>query len=493
MHTIIYLSGQDMKIVVGREHGKKLMIESVEKEKIPENCMRDGQVADEAAFTEYLEAFRGRHCLPGRNVTLVLGSSCGMVKLLRLPEMSHRNMMGYLHHEFAAAAFTRYPVYTYKILGKEDGRVRALASVLDRDMLEQRLCCMKHAGISVRSVAIDLISTIILLEELSCIQGKNCVAQMLEGRDLITILFVRGTYFHFAKRKISEEPGTLVFGMEAARAVSSMKLFLQTQYHQEEITHVYLGDGFEPENQNACRLALKQMDESLKVEPLYPKAETLTIQLSGSVDRDKFGSYFTGISGLMMSGDGRNLIRQIRKNTAFARRCRALLRGFAPSVAVAAALLFAAGLQGVITSRLLDKITRQMNVLGDLTTMEKSVTYDRLENENEVLTAQADAVSRSLENICGYPVYTSDVRKAIEACCEDGLDVTIEAYDGVTGDVQVDVEAREVMDISAFVNRLECETHLFGKIGYDGFSYDERGGIWRASIHCYLNAREVKP
>lgn len=57
MSTVLVLSNQDVRAIVGSIQGKKIVVERAYHSQAPDGCMANGQIIHEEEFMKFLEEF----------------------------------------------------------------------------------------------------------------------------------------------------------------------------------------------------------------------------------------------------------------------------------------------------------------------------------------------------------------------------------------------------------------------------------------------------
>lgn len=217
MSTVVYLSNQEVRVVIGRQSGNTISVDAAIRENAPEGSIINGQVLNEEAFTEFLADFWERYRLPVKDVTLVLGSARTVVKAIAVPQLPYRKMMNYLPHEFACAKPENDAMYTYDVLFREGEKYRVFAGKMERGFLRQHILRFQKLGIRISSASIGMMMNIKMIQRIPHLQDKTCVVQMADGLNLVSILLVQGRYYHFTSSRVFASQGSMAFGWEIAR------------------------------------------------------------------------------------------------------------------------------------------------------------------------------------------------------------------------------------------------------------------------------------
>lgn len=487
MSTVIYLSGQNVRAAVGKIIGNEIMVLSVCSADAPEGSIAGGKVVQEDVFIRFLDDFWKKNHLPRRDVTLIVETARAVTRMVLVPRLSHKKLMEYLPREFASVERARDPVYTCRVLGEQNGRQRVFAAMAEREFLEQHIRRFRKLGIRIRSVSIGILAELELLDQIPYISSGTCAIQMLEGRNLISILYVGGQYYHFTSTRICKDRGTPEFGIEAARAISSMRQFLQSQNREEAITQIYLGGDFGEADLEVCRESMLQMDQGLMVDMLH-RGDCERLSLAEGVGEEAFSFYFSEIAGLLAPRDRSGLLYQYAHSPERLRRRRELFGWIMPTAAAGTMLLSVILVQILCWLRLGDQLSGQMEYMGNPAVVGHVLEYGRLELDNEMLQSRQSVVSAGLDHIHSYPVYTTRIKDAIRSCGAGRVTVRFCSFEAASGAVTVEAEAEDSAAIHQFVNRLEEQAELFERIHYEGFQFDDRNGVWKTRICCCLNA-----
>lgn len=491
MSTVIFLSNRDVRAVVGSGKKGRMTVTRACCAQAPEGSIINGQVIDEEAFDEFLPKFWEENQLPRKDVTLVLGSSQAVTRVLQVPKMSHRRLMEYLPREFAATEERKDPAFGYAVLGREGTMMNLVATMIDRSYLEPHLERFKRMGVRVDSIVSLVASEIMAMDQLSYLKGKTCIIQGLSGMTLTNILYVNGAYFQYNAGRIFGERGTPAFGIECARSISNMQQFLKTQQVEETVTHVYLGGEFQDDDLEICRESILQMDDSLEVEKLYEEqGGTVSFQPDG---RERFENYIMMMGGLLVPPGKNNLFYQYRQDRESVRQRREMMRYLVPAALMFLVLAGIGVVQAALWFARTDVVNQQFNYLDNQLVIERAAEYDRLVGENAVLDTRIDVITKTMDSLDSYPVYTSQVKQTILECAAGVASADITGVDLDTGTVSIDAFSGNAEGAHQFVDRLEARMDVFQTVFYDGFQYDERSGLWKAAVKCYLTVPSDGP
>ena len=88
--TSLYLCSRTVYAAVGSPTAKGARITAAAAAQLPEGCLINGVITNEADLAEALKAFFARHKLPTGRVALIVGGSQFVRRVISLPAMSEK-------------------------------------------------------------------------------------------------------------------------------------------------------------------------------------------------------------------------------------------------------------------------------------------------------------------------------------------------------------------------------------------------------------------
>ena len=118
--TSLYLCSRTVYAAVGSPTAKGARITAAAAAQLPEGCLINGVITNEADLTEALKAFFARHKLPTGRVALIVGGSQFVHRVISLPAMSEKKRLAVLAHELSSGgAETTAPLDDYMLLARD--------------------------------------------------------------------------------------------------------------------------------------------------------------------------------------------------------------------------------------------------------------------------------------------------------------------------------------------------------------------------------------
>lgn len=484
MITVVYLSGQEVSVLVGTENKRQMTVKRAVCAAVPENSMVNGFVTNEKVFGEFIRNFWEANRLPKRKVILIPGNAPVLEKTVQIPVMSRREMYEYLPREFASAGRPGNMALSYAVLGENGIMRKVLAVMADHAMIEAHAQRFRDAGIRLAGIVPESACALLLLNCLPFLRRRTFVVQILKGVNLFNILYVDGTFFQMNRIRIFEAGGTAEFGLECARAVLSFQQFLGAKKKSGRITHVYLAGDFSEEDLEMCREAASRMDPALKT-------VLLSYEDSGTICFES-GEDIAGRSPVLLGG----LLACRQRSAGFRYRCHRdplrleKRRKLAGTLLPAAAFFLACGLipagQSVLRQYLTERAEKLEKLAEDPSAVLAAAEYDRLEQECGERRERALQIRNAADYLDSCPVYTSEIKNIVESCGEGLANVQVAGYDGRNAAVEIHVFASGAGNISRFAERLMEHEDIVADLAYEGFEFREGRNLWEAAITVIL-------
>jgi len=486
VRTVIYLSDQEVRILVGSVRGKKLKIEHEYYALAPAGCICGGKVLDELAFTDFLGRLRIKNNISMKDVTLVLSNAAALTRRLDLPVMPARKVMAYLPRAFSDVERAKDPVYAYTVLSRGQGRQIILANMAERAFLEDHIRLAAKMGVRLTSIVMSLTADITILKQLPHLREGAVVVQTLEGTNIKNLLLVDGRYYYFNRNRIRSEKGSPGFGVECARAVNKLQQFLRSQQVEAEIGSVFLGGEYDKEMFEIVQESMIQMNDELDVQILTEGADN-PVFCSLEPEGRQFKRFFPLMGALLVPPGRGNLLFQMKYSSGDMVKKRTLRNHLAPlflTLAVCTGISLFQFFQWFVT---MAQIDTQYDVLSDPEKIQKVAEYDRIQTKNETLKRQIQLAEITWNNLQSYPAMSTQVKQVVADCIAEKGTAMITDYHALDGVITIDVRVSEAVFAHQFIMRLEEHPETFEELEYSGFTFDDRDGNWSATVTCYLS------
>ena len=453
---ILYLSNRLVQAVEMKDKNTALICQEL----APEGSIINGIVTDEEVFLPFIKNFFSRNKLPRKECTLVVNSTQLNSRVLELPRVSGQELRRMIEREFADSR-TEQTVFAYHVLEVLPGgkMQRILAVSAERGFLEHYLVLFEQAGVEITSVEPALSVFVKRFMASPDIQKKNCVVQILDGQEIISILFVKGIYLYSQRNRIFSEDDSDLLAKEAGAVVDRLLQFATSQHVEDPISTLYLCG----QNQAGLKTVIEENGGfNQQIFPKIYKEEKLRVKKrSGSA----------GLSDFVypLEGNGKkektlDFILQLKKNSEKNRKKKTRMTLVLPAAAVLAVCLVITGILSFGYFNRISEIEKLQRMMQLPDSVDGRISYE---------LADTNIVSMD-------PTLTSGAAQKIQECAGEGVSAKISSFNRDSGVLSLEASATDVKSISSFIKGLQ-EQEMFETVEYSG--YTKLPGEETYSIH----------
>ena len=225
--TSLYLCSRTVYAAVGTPTGSGARVVAAAQTELPEGCLINGVITNEADLTAALKEFFTANKLPMNRVALIAGGSQFMHRILTLPAMSEKKRMAVLSHELASGgAEVRAPLDDYMLLSR-DARTRVdtvLATRVEQSVIAGYDALAKAVGFKLYSIDLGLAAPIKAVGAIPVLQQKSSEVQ--------------GQYTYSTRSRLFNPRGSAESGTEIAQKLSGLIQFHTTSKSEHRIETV---------------------------------------------------------------------------------------------------------------------------------------------------------------------------------------------------------------------------------------------------------------
>lgn len=479
MSTIVYLSNQQVQVVIGSPGKNKIHIDRCYEAQAPEGSIINGIVMDTDSFVGFMKEFFSANRIPMKDVTLVINSSKFVGKSVEMPKMNRKRAFSFIEREFADMNRSGDCLYSYLSLGSGTGKTeRVYVESIEPDFIKEYLEIFREIGIQIKTILSGESSLIGLTAMTIGRVHRNFSMIIADSNILTTILWIDGSFYYFNSSRCFYEPDTEDYAADVARSVSRLVQFMQANQLEQHLECIVIA-GIGRENLPMYRKAVEQMGIMTKVE-LF---EASSLAASAWVDIQKCLRPASGLASMDKYLNFLNLYAAKSKK----KDSKATKLGINIKPVLIAAAVIAVLLMGTGTLMLTRKVT--LNKLNDYNqrpdVISSVAAYDMLIGRNAYLNAQYDAIHDIDENIKTYPVCDSRLLQKIEDCAEGYAEVSFYSFDAKEGTMEMKASSDTVDNIYRFIGRLN-EQDIFSQVDYTGYAFNDATQSWDIHVTCTL-------
>ena len=270
--TSLYLCSRTVYAAVGSPTADGARITAAAQMQLPEGCLINGVITNEADLADALKAFFAQNKLPTSRVALIAGGSQFMHRILSLPAMSEKKRMAVLSHELSTGgAETKAPLDDYMPLSR-DAKTRTdtvLAARVEQSVIAGYDALAKAAGFKLTCIDLVLAAPIKAVRTIPDLQQKTFVLLQFDDDTISATLFVRGQYSYSTRSRLFNPRGSVESGTEIAQKLSGILQFHIANKSEHQIGTVYFA-GSTAEDFAVCRPGCEALGLAVEIFPDSP-------------------------------------------------------------------------------------------------------------------------------------------------------------------------------------------------------------------------------
>lgn len=274
--TSLYLCSRTVYAAVGSPTARGARITAAASTQLPEGCLINGVITNEADLAEALKAFFADNKLPTGRVALIAGGSQFMHRIMELPAMSEKKRLAVLSHELSSSgAETTAPLDDYMLLSR-DAKTRTdtvLATRVEQSVIAGYDALAKDAGFKLTCIDLGLAAPIKAVRTIPALQNGTFVVLQFDDDTISACLFVQGQYTYSTRSRLFNPRGTAESGTEIAQKLSGLIQFHIASKSEHQIDIVYFA-GADAKDFTVCRPGCEAL--ALKVEQ-FPDSPTVSL------------------------------------------------------------------------------------------------------------------------------------------------------------------------------------------------------------------------
>lgn len=489
--TTVYISNNNIQVLIGESNGKKVNVTKTFVTQAPMGCIINGMVTNEQDYTSHIKQFWEENKLPKKDVSLVISSSHFVTKIVDLPVVSDRKTVEFLQKDLQDVVRAKEPIYTYLTL-KEDKKTKmrqVLAVVIEKSFVHRHLNLFKDMGIEVTHFDAALSCAIRALQTMPAIKTDISVTHIMENTNMMNLLFVDGVYTFSNTTRLFSEHGTPGFGVEVARAVSTMQQFVKTQSLEKPLHSIFLA-GTEDGDFEYCRECITQVNSDVEV-AMLPNYGSITVKTSdGPAD---YTAFIVAIGCMMAAGSKSKLFplfsgiyEQYSLDPKGDKNVQDLKKYVKPLCGlIAVGVVISVGM-AIVCGVNKHAITTITNFLKTPEVADTVAEYDNIKANNAELARQANDIDNVWKYVDSYPTVNTGVDEVIQKCATGLVTAEITKFDSKSGVLTVSTTAANVDLIHSYIDILKKEP-IFYNVDYTGYSYKQSENMWNVNVKCTLS------
>jgi len=476
MSTVIYLSNQQIHIVVGKR-GKTAVLNRCISYPAPQGTIINGIIMDPDTLGTFLKEKWAENKLPVKDVNLVVNSTKFVGQNMEIPKMQDEKTLDHIKRGFSNIDRSEEKVYGFIRLESSHKKMQRLyAESVSPEFLSDYIKFFDGIGIKLKGIYSGEGSMISLVNATAATNYGTFMLMIADSMTLTTVLYVNKVFTYYNSVRCFHEPGTEDYAQDLTRSASQIKQFMQANQLDSELEIILLA-GVEEKDLNFYKNIMQDYGVSAKID-IFLDGKNIKGAESKAAQR-----YLFATSGLFNCGVGGNYItryqsKKVEKKDSSNVKYFVIL---GISVFVMAAVFLLAFLYRKSKQDELNEIEEFNN---NPTTLMQVTSYDELTLRNSFLVGQYLSIASINENLDTYPWATSSVQNKIFKLAKGYAEVTITSCDADTGTTNMSVTARDPQVINEFITIL-MKQDMFHDVTYTGYHYDSEDN-YIVNVSCTL-------
>ncbi|MBQ8596929.1 MAG: hypothetical protein IJ409_03985 [Lachnospiraceae bacterium] len=476
MSTILYLSNQLVQAVEIK--GKNSL--AVYQEKAPEGSIINGIITDEEVFLDWIRKFFVKNKLSKKECSLVVNSTQWGSRVLELPKAGNAEIMKMISREFADIR-TDDTLFTYHILegDSKSKMIRVLAVAAERPFLKAYLQLFIQAGIEVVSIEPAISEFVRRFMASPDIQKKNCIVQILDGQEMISMLFVKGIYLYSQRNRLFSDEEE-AWSRESAAVVRRLTQFATSQQVEDPIDTLFICG----HHQEALKSALEISEElppqiALRI---YPEERLKVKEKAAGRDKVEF-VYPTGYG--VTEEKRLNFVRQLKLGGKDLEKRHERIALVAPAAVVLVICLIITFFMGNSYLSKNRELLKLQQIMQDGETASAHTTYELASANVASMEQKMEEAEILWDHLMSYPTLNTSVKDVLESCAGGEVNLEIKNFNRDTGVLSLEASAKDVRNINGFIAKLQ-EQEIFESVEYSGYTLVKGQDFYNIHVVCAM-------
>lgn len=272
--TSLYLCSRTVYAAVGSPTANGARITAAAQTELPEGCLINGVITNEADLAAALKEFFAANKLPTNRVALMAGGTQFMHRIVTLPAMSEKKRLAVLARELSTGgAETKAPLDDYMLLAHNGKGDTVLATRVEQAVIAGYDALAKAAGFKLYSIDLGLAALIKAVRTVPTLQKETFVLLQFDDDTISAALFEQGQYTYSTRSRLFNPRGTAESGTEIAQKLSGILQFHIAGKSAHPIRTVYFG-GADAQDIRVCTPGCEAL--ALQVAP-FPDSPTVRL------------------------------------------------------------------------------------------------------------------------------------------------------------------------------------------------------------------------
>ncbi len=464
MQTLVYFSNDGIQVLQGIIKKGHLNISNFKTLPVEAGALINGVITNEEVVKEAVAGALKENPKLFKNMKLVIDSSLIATKTIEVPKLKPKELTALAAVEFEdnAGNYDELVVDYANMAGFTGNNIFCCG--VEKRVLESYIALFASLKIQIQSIDVGLNTLIQYVSATRDFKGMTFALNILDGKNLVSLLFENGIYIFSNRSRLLSERGTAALADELSGKLSSLIQFSKSQKSEHTLNmSLYAGlDEFELETLKALNF-----DPELN---LFMMPQTPNIKNGFVMDEVfDFGSFIYPIAGFFAGTKPINLFDAFRKSKAVKKDLPFEYKALIIPGAMILVCLIVFGVFFGLKYNAQKKLDEMNAYISDESNQAKYMQAKELTDEVSGIQVEVSNVKAINTAINSNPKLTSDKLTHMATLCNGVITLNTMDYDGTTGAINISATANNEKEAAQYIERLK-ETQYFTQIDYTGYS-----------------------
>lgn len=464
MQTLVYFSNDGIQVLQGIMKGGRLNISNFKTLPVEAGALINGVITNEEMVKETIsEALKESPHL-FKNMKLVIDSSLIATKNVEVPKLKPKELAAVAATEFedTAGNYDALVVDYAHIPGPAGNNLFCCG--VEKRVLESYITLFASLKIQIKSIDVGLNTLIQYVTATKDYKGMTFALNILDGKNLVSLLFENGIYIFSTRSRLLSERGTDAFADELSGKLSSLIQFNKSQ-KSEHTLNMSLYAGLDEYELNGLRALNFDPDLNLFSIPQTPNIKNGFV-IDESFD---FGSFIYPIAGFFAGIKPINLFAAFKKSNVVKKELPFEYKALILPVAMILICLIVFGIFFGLKYSAQKKLEETNAYISDESNQAEYMQAKELTDEVNAIQAEIASVEAVNAAINSNPDLVSVMMNSIVTQGNNAVILNSLDYDGSTGAIQIVAIANNEKEAARYIERLKS-TGYFTQVEYTGYA-----------------------
>lgn len=464
MQTLVYFSNDGIQVLQGTIKGERLNISHFKTLPVETGALINGVITNEEAVKETIaEALKESPHL-FKNMKLVIDSSLIATKNVEVPKLKPRELAAVAATEFedTAGNYDALVVDYAHIPGPTGNNLFCCG--VEKRVLESYVTLFASLKIQIKSIDVGLNTLIQYVSATKDYKGMTVALNILDGKNLVSLLFENGIYIFSNRSRLLSERGTDAFADELLGKLSSLIQFNKSQ-KSEYTLNMSLYAGLDEYELNGLRALNFDPDLNLFIIPQTPNIKNGFV-MDESFD---FGRFIYPVAGFFAGTKPINLFNAYKKSNIIKKELPFEYKALILPAAMILICLIIFGVFFGLKYSAQKSLEASNAYISDSNNQAEYMQAKQLTDEVSGIQAEIANIEAINSAIQSNPNLVAQMMNTLSSQGNGVINLSSLDYDGTTGAIQIVAIANNEKEAARYIERLKG-TQLFTQVDYTGYA-----------------------